>query len=127
MEALRAMARRKARVRRGRRQKEVGVAALVPGDIVLVGAEDLVPADLRLVKAEKLRIKEAALTGESVPVNKRTEPVDADAPFHRLIRSPILFHRFLPEFLFIRAPALPSVLLCLPVVLIAQMARPGHG
>ncbi len=46
---------------------------LVPGDVVIMEAGNYVPADLRLVETVNLRIEEAALTGESVPVNKRTE------------------------------------------------------
>ena len=52
---------------------------LVPGDIVLVEAGDRVPADLRLVAAPGLRIEEAILTGESVPVDKSTKPAAANA------------------------------------------------
>ncbi|MFN4057517.1 MAG: cation-translocating P-type ATPase [Roseinatronobacter sp.] len=53
---------------------------LVPGDIVLVEPGDRVPADLRLIAAHGLRAEEALLTGESVPVDKSTDPVAADAP-----------------------------------------------
>ncbi|NIR58252.1 MAG: cation-transporting P-type ATPase, partial [Gammaproteobacteria bacterium] len=80
MEALRALGRRNTRVRRGGHEHEVRVESLVPGDIVLLGADDLVPADVRLLQAERLRVNEAALTGESVPVDKHTSAIDADAP-----------------------------------------------
>jgi Ca2+-transporting ATPase len=79
MEALRQMGGQKTRVRRGGKQREVNVEDLVPGDIVLSEKGDLVPADLRLIEGEKLRVNEAALTGESVGANKTTDPVDADA------------------------------------------------
>ena len=52
---------------------------LVPGDIVLLEAGDKVPADLRLLKTHGLHVQEAILTGESLPVEKQTRPVAADA------------------------------------------------
>ena len=52
---------------------------LVPGDIVLLESGDKIPADLRLVDAKNLRTEEAALTGESVPADKNTDPVSANA------------------------------------------------
>jgi magnesium-transporting ATPase (P-type) len=53
---------------------------LVPGDIVIIEAGDKVPADLRLIRCHSLHVHEALLTGESVPVEKSTNPVAADAP-----------------------------------------------
>ncbi|KIM12811.1 MAG: carbonate dehydratase, partial [Sulfuricurvum sp. PC08-66] len=53
--------------------------AVVVGDIVLLEAGDKVPADMRLLKVHGLQIQEALLTGESLPVDKQTAPVEADA------------------------------------------------
>lgn len=51
---------------------------LVPGDVVILDTGDYVPADLRLTDAVNLKIQEAALTGESVPVDKMSETIKAD-------------------------------------------------
>ena len=53
---------------------EVPVAAVVPGDVIRLGAGDLVPADARLLAAKDLFLNEAALTGESLPVEKHAVP-----------------------------------------------------
>ncbi len=81
MAALRLMAAPTARVRRDGTVATLPADALVPGDIVLLEAGNVVPADLRLVEAAQLRCAEAALTGESHPVEKRTEALpDARLP-----------------------------------------------
>ncbi|WP_425607942.1 HAD-IC family P-type ATPase [Marinobacter albus] len=72
------LAMRAAVIRAGHRQTVNG-DQLVPGDIVLLEAGDKVPADLRLLKTHDLFIQEAMLTGESVPVEKQTEPVASGA------------------------------------------------
>ncbi len=77
MEALQRMGKTQARVLREGRSREIPADELVPGDIVLLDAGDLVPADLRLLEANRLQCDEAALTGESVPVDKRIEALDA--------------------------------------------------
>ena len=73
MAALRLMAAPMARVRRDNAVATLPADQLVPGDIVLLEAGNGVPADLRLLEAAQLRCAEAALTGESQPVEKRTE------------------------------------------------------
>ncbi len=57
-------------------EKQVPSTELVPGDIVLIASGDKVPADMRLLKVRELQVNESALTGESVPVEKKTEPLD---------------------------------------------------
>ncbi len=79
LEALRDMLAPKAVVRRDGEQIEVAGKDIVPGDIVLLEAGDKVPADLRLIEVSGLSVEEAILTGESVPVRKDTEAVDAEA------------------------------------------------
>ena len=80
IEALKNMSSPMARVRRDGHVVEIDSRELVPGDIVLLEAGDVVPADMRLLEAASLKIEEAALTGESVPVEKDvTETVEAEA------------------------------------------------
>lgn len=80
IEALKNMSSPMARVRRDGHVIEIDSKELVPGDIVLLEAGDVVPADMRLLEAASLKIEEAALTGESVPVEKDiTQVVEADA------------------------------------------------
>ncbi len=77
MEALRKMTQITAKVRREGRLAQRPARQLVPGDVVVVEGGDLVPADVRLLEANQLEADESALTGESVPVAKSTEAVDA--------------------------------------------------
>lgn len=80
IEALKNMSSPMARVRRDGHVIEIDSKELVPGDIVVLEAGDVVPADMRLFEAASLKIEEAALTGESVPVEKDvTGLVEADA------------------------------------------------
>ena len=73
--ALQKMTVIQARVRRDGQLAEIPAGQLVPGDIVAIEAGDVVPADGRLLKAATLEADESALTGESLPVAKGTEPV----------------------------------------------------
>ena len=66
------------RVRRDGTIQEISARNLVPGDIVLLEAGNMLPADLRLVESVNLRIQEAALTGESEPVDKETAPLERE-------------------------------------------------
>jgi Ca2+-transporting ATPase len=75
VEALSKMMKTIARVRRDGQAIEIDAEELVPGDIVLVEAGNRVPADGRILVAATLEIEEAALTGESLPVAKQTDPV----------------------------------------------------
>jgi Ca2+-transporting ATPase len=81
IEALREMAAPTATVVREGQENEVPARELVPGDVVLLTAGDKVPADLRLHEAINLKVDEAALTGESVAVEKHTGPLaEPDLP-----------------------------------------------
>jgi magnesium-transporting ATPase (P-type) len=79
LDAVRAMLAAHAVVLRDDERIQVDAAELVPGDVVLLASGDRVPADLRLLRVKSLRVDEAALTGESVPVDKSAGPVAADA------------------------------------------------
>ncbi len=78
VEALRQLATVASRVRREGVGHEVPAQELVPGDIVIFEGGDIVTADLRLIEASKLQADESTLTGESLPVSKRTEPLGED-------------------------------------------------
>lgn len=77
IEALKQMSTPNAHIRRDGQVVEIPSTQLVKGDIVLLEAGDVVPADLRLVLAKNLKIEEAALTGESVPVEKKSKVIEA--------------------------------------------------
>jgi Ca2+-transporting ATPase len=76
MAALRRMSAPSARVLRDGQQQTLTAGEIVPGDIVVLEAGDVVAADLRLLECPNLRVNEAALTGESVPVDKTRDPMD---------------------------------------------------
>ncbi|MEE8823516.1 calcium-transporting ATPase 1 [Lentilactobacillus sunkii] len=75
IDSLKEMSAPMATVLRNNQSKSVKSEEIVPGDIVLLEAGDVVPADIRLTEANSLKIEEAALTGESVPVDKQVDPI----------------------------------------------------
>ena len=78
IEALQTMTAAKCKVLRGGHQMTVENSQLVPGDVVVLEAGDAVPADGRLLESASMKIEEAALTGESVPVTKAVELLTGD-------------------------------------------------
>jgi magnesium-transporting ATPase (P-type) len=78
--AIRKMLSLNARVLHHGRRHAIPAQEVVPGDVVLLESGDKVPADLRLLESRNLRIDEAALTGESEPVEKSPAPVPEAAP-----------------------------------------------
>jgi Ca2+-transporting ATPase len=78
MEALRELTQIKSKVRREGEVIEVNAREIVPGDILVLNGGDIITADARIIQASKLRINEAALTGESLPVEKQTDPLPED-------------------------------------------------
>ncbi|EWC42883.1 HAD-IC family P-type ATPase [Stutzerimonas stutzeri] len=79
LQAIRHLLAPHAVVLRDGRQQDIDAAELVPGDVVLLASGDSLPADVRLLQARNLRIDEAALTGESAPVDKQVDAVADDA------------------------------------------------
>ncbi len=80
MKTLRKMDRINTSVLRGGKRKEIEAEKLVPGDVVFVVEGNLIPADCRVFEQNELKLNESALTGESLPVNKQTDPLDSDTP-----------------------------------------------
>jgi P-type Mg2+ transporter len=79
VEELHSQLRYTALARRDGAEGAVDVTELVPGDVVRIAVGDVVPADLRLLEVDQLECDEAALTGESLPAAKQTEPVERAA------------------------------------------------
>ena len=79
LEALQQMSAAQSKVIRDGKMAHLPSAELVPGDIVLLEAGDSVPADCRVLESASMKIEEAALTGESVPVEKHTDAIALDA------------------------------------------------
>lgn len=78
MESLRELGTTNVNVRRSGKVMEIPAEDLVPGDIVVLEAGDMVSADMRVLEQSKLQANESALTGESMPVSKKSEAVAED-------------------------------------------------
>ena len=77
IEALQQMTTSTSRVLRGGVVRHIKSEDIVPGDVVLLEAGDAIPADGRIIECASLKVEEAALTGESVPVTKQTDALNA--------------------------------------------------
>jgi len=80
MNALKKLSSVPAKVLRDGKLIEINAEEVVPGDIAYIEAGDMIPADGRLIKGSQVQIDESALTGESLPVEKQTNAINADAP-----------------------------------------------
>lgn len=80
LKALKAMTKAHVKVLRDGKVTQIEVDGLVPGDVFMLEAGDSIPADARLLEAASLRVNEAALTGESVPVEKDLKVIEEDDP-----------------------------------------------
>jgi P-type Ca2+ transporter type 2C len=80
MEALKEMTRVTAKVRRDGKVHRINAKEIVLGDILILSGGDVITADIRLIEASKLQVNEAALTGESLPVDKSTSALSEEIP-----------------------------------------------
>lgn len=78
LEALQKLSAPKCDVIRDSKVVSIPSKELVPGDIVIMETGDLVPADIRIISSINLKIQESAMTGESVPVEKKSESIEGD-------------------------------------------------
>jgi len=78
LEALQKLSSHVAKVVRNGKMSVIPAKELVPGDIVILETGDYIPADLRIIESINLKVQESALTGESVPVEKQTLPIDGE-------------------------------------------------
>lgn len=89
MDAIRRLGRTKSQVIRDGKQRTIDSRELVPGDTVVLSGGNVVPADIRIIKTASIQANEAALTGESEPVEKQTEPAPERCPLAE--RTSMLF------------------------------------
>ncbi|MEW6663494.1 MAG: cation-translocating P-type ATPase [Bacillota bacterium] len=78
LRALKGLTKPLAKVIRNRKIMQIPAAQLVPGDLVLLDTGDYIPADGRVIEAVNLQVDEAALTGESLPVEKLVSPIEGE-------------------------------------------------
>ena len=90
-DGLRAMVTNTASVIRRTKPQEIAVRELVAGDVVALSAGDMIPADCRVLSARDLFVAQAAMTGESMPVEKFVEPADASAGTGALEQRNLVF------------------------------------
>jgi len=76
LEALKKLSEHAAKVVRDGKEQVIPARELVPGDVVIIETGDFVSADLRIIEAANLKSQESSLTGESVPVEKETDPIE---------------------------------------------------
>lgn len=91
IEALKDMSIPYIKVKRNGKVESIKTEEVVVGDIVLLEAGDAVPADLRIVENHSLRVEEAALTGESVPVDKQEEVINTENEVSLADRTNMLY------------------------------------
>ena len=82
LEKLRKMGQVLCRVIRNGKIQQIRASGLVPGDLLVVHAGDIIPADARLISVKRLKVKEAALTGESQDIEKDVESLPSDTILH---------------------------------------------
>lgn len=74
-------------VMRNKKQVELPLEYIIPGDIVILSAGDIVPADCIIINSKDLFVNEATLTGETFPVEKEANVLDADTPLNKRTNS----------------------------------------
>jgi Mg2+-importing ATPase len=87
VEKLVSMVKVRASALRDGKEKEIWVEDVVPGDVIELNAGDIVPADCLLLESKDLFVNEAALTGESYPVEKEIGVIDASSPLSKISNS----------------------------------------
>ena len=80
IESLKKMSLPYIKVRRNGKVESIKTEELVEGDIVLIEAGDFVPADMRIIESNSIRVEEASLTGESLPMSKFADVINIDTP-----------------------------------------------
>lgn len=78
MNALQKLSAIPAKTLRNKKLEEINAEEIVPGDVIFVEAGDMIPADGRIFTTNQLQVDESALTGESIPIEKQTEKIQAD-------------------------------------------------